>query len=229
MPFILRRQHKSPRTGIRNRTVNSRKGLGLVVVLMIMALFISLTGAGLMFSGLNLKASANLKGGTAALQAADAGIHHALAKIPAGGDFDSLLTGGVAAFLPCKDSSGATGACNGTTYKPTLTGSINGYNYSVVVENDITVPNETVINDINKIVILTSTATGPNGSKRKVRAYVGRSSWTPPGAIYLPGNPTNVPTAFNGNSFAVKGVDTNLDGTAGPLASILGIATNNDL
>src|SRR5213594_2680624 len=133
MPFILRRQLQSPRTGIRNRTVNSRKGLGLVVVLMIMALFISLTGASLSLSQLNLKASANLKGGTAALQAADAGIHHALAKIPAGGDFDSLLTGGVAGF-PCYPAS----PCNGSSNKPTLTGSLAGYAYTVEVTNDTT-------------------------------------------------------------------------------------------
>src|SRR5213594_3860341 len=169
MPFILRRKHQSPRTGIRNRTLNSRKGLGLVVVLMIMALFISLTGASLMFSGLNLKASANLKGGTAALQAADAGIHHALAKIPAGSDFDTFWAGTGLADFPCKNSSGSTGTCNGTTFIPTLTGSLSGYSYTVQVINDTTVGGELATNDTNKIVILTSTATGPNGSQRKVR------------------------------------------------------------
>src|SRR5713226_8183289 len=112
MKFIFRCKGQSPKTGISDRALNSAKGLTLVIVLMIMALLLSLTSAGLMFSGLNLKASANLKGGTAALQAADAGIQHALALIPAGGDFDSLLTGGVAAFLPCKNSSGATGPCD---------------------------------------------------------------------------------------------------------------------
>ena len=209
--------------------LRNERGFTLAIVLMMMVVLLSITGAGLLFSSLNVKASANLKGGTAALQAADAGIQHALAATPAGGDFDSFWTGTGLANFPCKNSSGTTGTCNGTTYKPTLTGSINGYSYTVVVENDTTVVNETATNDVNKIVMLTSTAKGSNGSNRTVRAYIGRSTWTPPGAIYLPGNPTNVPTHLNGNSFAVKGVDTNLDGTAGPLASILGIATNNDL
>src|SRR5437870_8037070 len=207
--------------------LRNERGLTLAIVLMMMVVLLSITGAGLLFSSLNVKASANLKGGTAALQAADAGIQHALAAIPAGGDFDSFWTGTGLTNFPCKNSSGTTGTCNGTTYKPTLTGSINGYSYTVVVENDTTVVNETATNDINKIVIFTSTATSPSGSNRKVRAYIGRSPWVPPGAIYLPGNPTNVPTHFNGASFAVKGNDINADGTAGSSASILGIATNN--
>jgi hypothetical protein len=96
-----------------------------------------------------------------------------------------------------------------------------------VAENDTTVPGETATNDSNRIITLTSTATGPNGSKRKVKAYIGRSPWIPPGAIYLPGAPANVPTDFNGNSFAITGNDTNPNGTAGPLAAIPAVATNN--
>src|SRR5213593_5091149 len=97
------------------RTVGNNKGILGIVVLMVMAIFLCITAASLSLSQLSLKASANLKGGTAALQAADAGIHHALAKIPAGGDFDSLMTGGVAGF-PCYPAS----PCNGSSNKPTL-------------------------------------------------------------------------------------------------------------
>src|SRR5438093_8986145 len=148
--------------------LRNERGLTLAVVLMMMVILISITGAGLLFSSLNLKASANLKGGTAALQASDAGIQHVLAAILAGGDFDSFWTGTGLANFPCKNSSGTTGTCNGTTYKPTLTGSINGYSYTVVVENDTTVGGGTVTNDIKKIVIITSTATKPSGTNRTV-------------------------------------------------------------
>ena len=202
--------------------LRNERGLTLAVVLMMMVILISITGAGLLFSSLNLKASANLKGGTAAMQAADAGIQHALAAIPVGGDFDSLLTGGVSGF-PCYPAS----PCNGSSNKPTLTGSINGYSYTAVVENDTTVVNETATNDINTTVILTSTATGPNGSNRKVRAYIGRFPWIPPGAIYLPGNPNYIETRFNGNSFGISGRDSNpgqADGS-GSASPIAGIAT----
>src|SRR5438093_3535226 len=202
-------------------------GLTLAIVLMMMVVLLSITGAGLLFSSLNLKASANLKGGTAAMQAADAGIQHALAAIPAGGDFDSFWTGTGLTNFPCKNSSGATGTCNGTTYKPTLTGSINGYSYTAVVENDTTVVNETTTNDINKTVILTSTATSPNGSNRKVRAYIGRFPWIPPGAIYLPGDFNYIETTFNGNSFGISGRDTipGLPAGSGLNSPIPGIAT----
>src|SRR5206468_1946217 len=156
--------------------LRNERGLTLAIVLMMMVVLLSITGAGLLFSSLNLKASANLKGGTVALQASDAGIQHALAAIPAGGDFDSLLTGGVSGF-PCYPAS----PCNGSSNKPTLTGSINAYSYTVVVENDTTVSGETATGDVNKTVILTSTATGSGGSNRKVKAYIGRFPWIPPG------------------------------------------------
>src|SRR2546427_8234374 len=189
-------------------TLRNNKGILGIVVLMVMTIFLCIIAASLSLSQLSLKASANLKGGTAALQAADAGIHHALAKIPAGGDFSSFWTGTGLADFPCKNSSGATGTCDGTNYKPTLTGSLAGYAYTVEVTNDTTVGGETVTNDINKIVILTSTATGPNGSKRKVRAYVGRTPWLPPGTIYLPGAPTSIGETFTGSSFLISGNDT---------------------
>ena len=202
--------------------LRSERGLTLAIVLMMMVVLLSITGAGLLFSSLNLKASANLKGGTAAMQAADAGIQHALAAIPVGGDFDSLLTGGVSGF-PCYPAS----PCNGSSNKPTLTGSINGYSYTAVVENDTTVVNETATNDINKTVILTSTATSPNGSNRKVRAYIGRFPWIPPGAIYLPGDFNYIETTFNGNSFGISGRDTipGLPEGSGLNSPIPGIAT----
>ena len=208
--------------------LRNERGLTLAIVLMMMVVLLSITGAGLLFSSLNLKASANLKGGTAAMQAADAGIQHALAAIPAGGDFDSFWTGTGLTNFPCKNSSGTTGTCNGTTYKPTLTGSINGYSYTAVVENDTTVVNETATNDINKTVILTSTATSPSGSNRKVKAYIGRSTWTPPGTVYLPGASTSISETFTGGSFLISGNDTKQwqsvgSGSASP---ILGIATS---
>src|SRR5438309_7594628 len=208
--------------------LRNERGFTLAIVLMMMVVLLSITGAGLLFSSLNLKASANLKGGTAALQAADAGIQHALAATPAGGDFDSFWTGTGLANFPCKNSSGTTGTCNGTTYKPTLTGSINGYSYSVVVENDTTVSGETATGDVNKIVMLTSTATRPSGSNRKVKAYIGRSTWTPPGTVYLPGASTNISEQFNGNGFLVSGKDTNQWGAvgSGSASPILGIATS---
>src|SRR5207249_7317909 len=80
-------------------------GFSLVLVIIVLALLLWVTGAGLFFSSLNLKSTNNLKGGTSAMQAADAGIQHALALIPAGGDFNSFWTGTGSANFPCKNSS----------------------------------------------------------------------------------------------------------------------------
>lgn len=199
----------------------------MAIVIMMMALLLSITGAALLFSGLNLKTTSNLKTGNLALQIADAGIQHALAVIPVWTDFDTLLQGSASAF-PCKPSS----PCDGVTNKPTLTGSLSGYTYTVVAANDTTVPGETATNDTNKIVILTSTAISTNGATRSIKAYVGRSSstWNPPGAIYLPGQPQYIETRFNGNSFQISGRDSNPgqgegSGSASPIVGISATAS----
>jgi hypothetical protein len=140
-----------------------------------------------------------------------------VAIIPVGTDFDSLLAGSVSGFP----------LVNG---KPTLTGSLSGYTYTVVAENDTTVGGETATDDVNKIIILTSTATEPNNSKRVIRAYIGRSSvWVPPGTIYIPGLPQNIRTGFSGSSFRVSGNDTLIGGSegSGSASPIPGIGTTD--
>lgn len=197
-------------------TVSAERGIALVVVIALMVILLSITGAALLFSGLNLKTASNLKTGGAAVHAADAGIQHALAVIPAGSDFDALLAGSISEFPPV----------NG---KPTLTGSLSGYTYTVVAENDM-VAGETTTNDTNSIVILTSTATGPNSSTRKIKAYIGRSSsaWIPPGAVYVPGEAAYIETRFTGTSFQISGNDTNVGGAvgSGSASPVPGIATS---
>src|SRR5438093_11220698 len=97
-------------------TLRNNKGILGIVVLMVMTIFLCIIAAGLCMSQLSLKASANLKGGTAALQPDDAGIHHALAKIAAAGGDATLLAGNVPGF-PCVPS----GPCDADTNKPTIT------------------------------------------------------------------------------------------------------------
>ncbi len=205
-PSILAFQHPSFR-GLR-LTLSAERGIALVVVIAMMVILLSITGAALLFSGLSLKSAANLKTGSGAIHVADASIQHALAIIPVGTDFDTLLAGGVTEF-PCKNQSGTTGTCDGTNFKPTLTGSLSGYTYTVVAENDVTVSGETATNDVNHVVILTSTATGSNGATRKIKAYIGRSTvYIPPGPVYLPGSSQFIDTRFTGTSFEINGNDT---------------------
>lgn len=202
------------------RGLGSEHGMALLVAIVITAVLVSLTGAGLLLNGLNLKTAGSLNAGNGAFQAADAGVQHALALIPSGVDFDALLAGSVTG-LPCAPSS----PCDGTINKATLSGSLSDYNYAVVAEDDA--DGGSGIDDMNNFILLTSTATGPNGAKRKIKAYVARSTWVPPGALYIPGQPEFIEAAFNGNSFQVNGNDTNPDALpgSGPARPIPGIAT----
>lgn len=181
-------------------TLKNDRGIALVVVLAMMVILLSITGGALLLSGLNLKTASNLKSGGGAIHAADAGIQHALTVIPTGTTFSYSTSTPVA--------SSAT--------------SFNGYTYTVTAIND------SASTGGNTRAILTSAATGPNSSKRTIKAYVGRSTttWTPPGAVYIPGASTS-PVSFDpsGTSFTVTGNDTNYDNTSGSQPSLIGITS----
>lgn len=54
--------------------LNNDRGISLVVVLMVMALLLTVIGAGLLFSGINTKVAMNYRTGSKAFNAADTGI-----------------------------------------------------------------------------------------------------------------------------------------------------------
>jgi hypothetical protein len=158
------------------------RGIALLLVLLVMTLILSTTGASLYFGGLNSKVSSNIKTGRGALYAAEAGIQHGLVVIP-GGDTFSYST--------------ETTILNAVSFG-------NGYTYTVKAINDAASTGG------NSRAILTSEATGPNGSKKKVKAYIVRSSsWTPPGGAYLQVTPGASPYyEFGSQDFRISGNDT---------------------
>lgn len=177
----------------------------MVVVILMMVILLSITGAALLFSGLNLKAASNLRTGGGAIHAADAGVQHALTVISSGTTFNYSSSG--TPVVP-------------TTVFPTST---SGYSYTVTATNNPPASLNT------STAILTSTATGPNNSRRVIRAYIGRSSsasWVPPAAVYIPGPASNPDFSIHG-SVIITGNDTNVDNTPGPAAALPGIATNS--
>ena len=194
------------------KSLRDSQGIALVVVVIIMALLLSITGASLLFSGLNLKIASNLKTTSGAIHVADAGIQHALAITPSGTTFSY-------------------------TTETTL---LNSYSFGYGYTYTVTAINDPASSGGNSRVVLTAVATGANSATRKVRAYIGRStaSWAPPGAVYIPagsGSDANFNTA---GTFFITGTDTNysadtnLDGradgtSAGPQAAIYGVATSN--
>ena len=183
-------------------TLKNEQGIALVVGIMITVVLLSITGAALLFSGLNLKTASNLKTGTVALQVADAGIHHGLVAIPSGTTF-----------------SYSTNPNSPTTVVSST--SFNGYTYSVTAIND------SASSGGNSRAILTSTALGPNGIKKIIVAYAGRGGSGGLGAIYLPGPRSNTAIRFAEPSFRIDGTDRNVDNTPGPGSSLPGIAATD--
>jgi len=162
----------------------------------LMTIFLFFLSASFYLVRIDSKITANLKLGTQAIEVADAGLQHALALIATGYDFDGDLDCQPLP-LPCKLASNFTFPPN------------SGFSYTVTVENDLFDINNngaTATDDKNNLVVLTSTANGPNDTKSEVQAYVGRSSvgFTPPAALYAPAS-TEVATFPAGNGFFITG------------------------
>ena len=126
----------------------------MVVVVAMVLVLLSITGAALLFSGLNLKTASNLRLGGAVLHVADAGIQHALAAVSQGSSFNYTAE---------------TTVVIATTFPPDSSSS-----YTVTALNGPGSGQAT----------LTSTATGPNNAKAVVQAVVERRLLPPvPGAF----------------------------------------------
>ncbi|MGE5304576.1 MAG: PilX N-terminal domain-containing pilus assembly protein [Alphaproteobacteria bacterium] len=61
--------------------LQDNRGITLVVVLVVMVILLSVIGAGLLFSGINTKITANYQTGTKAFYAADTGINAAINQL----------------------------------------------------------------------------------------------------------------------------------------------------
>ena len=72
---------------VQRSKLKSEEGITLIVVIMLMVILLSMTGAGLLLGGLNLLTANNLKISATTLQVADAGIHRALVSENTGSAF----------------------------------------------------------------------------------------------------------------------------------------------
>ena len=159
-------------------SLKSDRGIALVVIIFIGTILLTLTGASLLLSSLDLKATSTMKEGTIAFHVADTGIHHALALIPAGGTFSYSST---TELVP-------------STAHPSIT----GVSYSVTAINT----------NGGAQAILTSTAQGLNGTRKVALAYISRGAGFGLGAISLPGSVASATeTTFSGTSFSINGND----------------------
>lgn len=175
--------------------LTSERGVALVIVIFIVSVLLALSTFGLFSSSLGLKATSSLKKGTITFHVADAGIQHALALIPLGVDFPY---GAETIVVP-------------ETPYPSLA----GYSYEIKALNTAG----------GTKAVLTSVARGPNGEKKTIKAYVGRSGYGY-GAIHAPGSAANIETGFSGTSFSINGNDRCTTSPA-PRPSVPGLSTTD--
>jgi len=195
------------------KILKSSEGIALFVAILVMTIVMLFLGASLFLSRVDTKITSNFKLGTQALEVADAGLQHGLTLLQSGTDFDGDLNCGTP---PCNLLSATTFPVG------------SDFTYTVTVENDSPDINNggSPTDDTDSLVVLVSTANGPNGVKRQVQAYVNRSlvSFTPPSALYLPASYATVDFGAS-TGFFITGDDTDYDGvTAGPQPSITGVA-----
>ncbi len=173
-------------------------GIALFVAILVMTVVMLFLGASLFLSRVDMKITSNYIIATQSLGVADAGLAHAMALLGSGSDFDSHLNCGTP---PCT-------LLASTTFPP---GS--DFTYTVTVENDSADINGagTATDDTDNLVVLVSTANGPNDTKRQVQAYINRSlvNFTSPGAVYLPASSVNVDfSTANDPGMFITGEDT---------------------
>lgn len=201
------------------KILRAKDGLALFTVIFVMAFFLLFITGSLVFSQLELKKTSNTRLVTQALEIADAGLQHALAVIGLGYEFDAQLNCNTP---PCTVIS--------QTHFPS---SDSGFSYSVTAKNDNAdiQSGGSATNDTNRIIILNSVSTGPNGTTKEAQAYVKRSlvSFVPPGALYLPAADATI-TFDLGSLFFISGNDTSYNGLpASPAAaSVNGVASVSD-
>ena len=184
------------------KILKSSEGFALLIAILVMAIVMLFIGASLLLSRVDTKITSNFKLGTQALEVADAGLLHALKLLEPqkGWDFNDNFT---CQTPPCDVVSNSSFS------------SAPGFTYSVTVEDDPNDPDQSVVLDGNNLVVLISTANGPNDTKRQVQAYVNRASvsFSSPGALYVPASTATFDFAkANNPGMFITGDDTDYDG-----------------
>src|SRR5688572_17049041 len=142
---------------------NDERGMSLVIIVMTMALLLSVIGAGLFFSGINLKTAGHHRTGTQAFYIADTGITHAAEELSNNNGTNDFAT--------------IFAAANGT--QVVSNSSFGGGTYVVTRQGSATSP------DRVKIV---SVGTAPNGAISQLEAWFKNQPWIVPKAILTGGD-----------------------------------------
>jgi hypothetical protein len=194
--------------------LKNERGLIMAMSIFVVAVLLALTAAAHRMSLSDVTMSRNYRSAAQGLYAAEAGIFHAMSVINQAGvinlqnDFISVW-GGPAPF--------------GTASMPQNA----SYNYNVTLTSD---PFQVGQPGNQNRGVLTSRSTGTDNAARRVDARIIKSDIpnAPPGAIYLATDAASNAT-FNGNNFAISGMDVNFsDGLPGPKIPVPGITTRTE-
>jgi hypothetical protein len=159
-------------------TLQNDRGIALAVAIMVVALLLSITGATMSLSQLELKKTSNHKLGTQVLEIADAGLQHALSAIPDGAYFDY---------------DNPTQVLGSALNYPNFP----GYTYKVKGDN---------IGDGQYAILTASAEHAASGTKKVILAYVSRGSYGM-GTVHLGGEADTIETNFDGEAFTINGTD----------------------
>jgi hypothetical protein len=97
---------------IAGSTLRSERGVSLVVVIMLMVVILAITGAGLLFSSVDLRVSTNYRAGTQAFYAADAGVSDGFARVgPSIATSTAAFTGTVGGITYCSGTVTTATSC----------------------------------------------------------------------------------------------------------------------
>jgi hypothetical protein len=133
MRIFCEAKQKAAMLVIAARALRSERGISLVVVIMLMVIILAITGAGLLFSSIDLRVSGNYRVGTQAFYAADTGASYAFARIVldptiSTAPFTGTLNNGSLTY--CSGTIASTGL-NCATPQPLTVTSINSPGYSL--------------------------------------------------------------------------------------------------
>lgn len=109
---------------IPRRTLGSERGVSLIVVIMLMVIILAMTGAGMLFSSIDLKVSGNYRAGTQAFFAADTGINDAFSRLSLDPSTSTAAFGPISmsgGLKYCTGSVGNTGTACASPQPTTVT------------------------------------------------------------------------------------------------------------
>jgi hypothetical protein len=206
--------------------------MALPLAVMALVVLTTLVTAYLSLGAFEPQASKNLSDATRVRFVAEAGVEFGFNSLASTTDWTNLLVTNNGVLASNSAVPGLTAASG--TYTVTLRNDVCAVSSScnalgdtamTGVALDAGVQNGTGAVDNNNVVIMTSVATLGTATKT-ITVVVGRAQLPViNAALAFPGRQAD--TNFNGNSFDLKGTDTNLDDSAGSGAPVFGITVSN--